>query len=112
MPKQILKPVGHRVLVLPDKVEEVSQGGIVLARSHVEREQSGTERGTVLALGPDAFYDKQSRWAEEGDRVYFARYAGKEMPGDDYGYPGQPLRIINDEDILGLIAAEPAEMAA
>lgn len=100
--KQI-EPAGHRVLVLMDKVEKVSSGGIVLVDSAVEREQTGTESGEVVAVGRDAWYDKPGRWAAPGDMIYFARYAGKQVDGDEYGYPERKLRIINDEDVLGVI---------
>ncbi len=96
-------PKGHRVLLLMDAAEKVTSGGIVIVDSAVEREQTGAESGVVLEIGPDAWYDKGSRWAEVGDRVYIARYAGKQIDGGPYGYPDRKLRVVNDEDILGTI---------
>ena len=95
-----IEPAGHRVLIRPDKVEETSVGGIVLVKQHVEREQGATVKGVVLAVGPDAWYDKKSAWAKPGDRVIFAKYAGQVVGEED-----DPLRIVNDEDILAMMKA-------
>lgn len=90
------KPVGHRILLQMDKIEEVSKGGIVLARSQTDREQGSAVIGTVLEVGTDAWYDKPSHeWAKKGDRVMIAKFAGAAI--DDL------LRFINDEDILGIV---------
>ena len=87
------KPVGHRIIIKMDKLEDVSSGGIVLVRN--EREQGAAVRGTVLAVGADCWYDKPSKWADVGDKVIIAKYAGFEL---------EPLiRVINDEDILAVV---------
>lgn len=99
-----LIPVGHRVLIRPDKVEEVSDGGIVLVREHVEREKAATTKGEVLEVGPDCWYDKPSQWAKAGDRVVYAKYAGFAVDGEPYGYPDEQLRLCNDEDIVAVEA--------
>jgi len=90
------KPVGHRILLQMDKVEEVSKGGIVLARAQTEREQGSAVIGTVLEIGPDCWYDKpSSEWAKKGDRVMIAKFGGAAID--------ELLRFVNDEDILGIV---------
>jgi co-chaperonin GroES (HSP10) len=79
-----------------DKVEEVSKGGIVLARTQTEREQGSAVIGTVIEVGPDAWFDKPSHeWAKKGDRVMIAKFAGAAID--------ELYRFVNDEDILGIV---------
>jgi co-chaperonin GroES (HSP10) len=78
-----------------DKVEEVSKGGIVLARAETDREQKSAVIGTVLDVGDDCWYDKASKWAKKGDRVMIAKFGGAAID--------ELLRFVNDEDILGIV---------
>lgn len=95
-----IQPLGHRVLVELDTVEETTKGGIIL-KVDVKREQKGMEVGTVKALGPNAFdiHGGAKQWGiKEGDRVYFPRYEGKYVspsPTDPDNHSG--YRIIEDE---------------
>jgi co-chaperonin GroES (HSP10) len=100
------KAVGFRVLVKPDAIEEVSQGGIVLALD-TKLEKGAQVTGIVLDVGPEAFkaFNKAADvvdqpWVKVGDHVYFARYAGKRIvdPVDK-----EELLFLNDEDIAGLV---------
>ena len=103
-----IKAVGHRVIVKPDAVEEVSKGGIVLAVDH-KREIRAADKGTVVGIGSMAWkndlygYGKDGwePWCKEGDRVFFARYAGKGFKDGDTNYI-----VLNDEDIQCQILEE------
>jgi co-chaperonin GroES (HSP10) len=88
-------PTGHHILVDVEKVEEVSKGGIVLPADLLSKEQVAAVRATVLKIGPDAWFDKISRWAQVGDKVITAKFAG-------FGLT-PTLRVINDEDILCVV---------
>ena len=91
-------PFLHRVLVRPDPVETKSAGGIILSLNE-KREQAAAEIGTIIALGDTFGVDyKASVLPVIGDRVYFAKYAGKGIKVDD-----EDLLFLNDEDILGFI---------
>jgi len=91
-------PILHRLLVKPDPVETKTQAGIILAINE-KREQAGAEMGTVIAVGDTAFKDfKADVVPNIGDRIYFAKYAGKEITLD-----GDRYLLLNDEDTLGLI---------
>lgn len=93
-------PCGHRVLILPEVVEEKTSGGIILAPTTQQRDQQATMRGTVAAIGVNAWkaFDDGTPWAKEGDRVMFRRYAGEIIKDGDMEY-----RVINDEDVLAVI---------
>lgn len=98
-----VRPVGHRVLIKPDKVEETTKGGIILAPSLVNQEKNAQERGTVVAIGSscwDTFGDG-TPWCAVGQLVYYPKYSGmkvKETEDSD-----EFLVIVNDEDIVAVI---------
>jgi len=99
-----LEVCGFRVLVKPETIKEELDWGegrkFVLAGEEWKREKAATQIGTIVSVGPSAWkgFDDGAPWAHVGDRIYFARYAGKfvEMDGEEYV-------ILNDEDIQCII---------
>ena len=95
-------PTGWRILVLPHRGKGKTKGGILLSDKTVEETQIATNVGLVLAIGPDAYNDKErfpnGPWCKEKDWVIFARYAGSRL-----NIEGGELRILNDDEILGTI---------
>ena len=106
-----IKVPGHRILVKPEAVEKVSSGGIVIARpGQGDRlEQMGTDRGTVVQVGPLAWnhLDRESPnwqpWCKVGDRVVFARYSGKTLKHPE---TEEEFFLMNDEDIQVVLEEE------
>lgn|ERR1035437_2326710 len=100
-----MKAVGFRVLVDPDPVEEVSKGGIILSVDK-RMEAGATQAGKVLDIGPEAFraynraagFKEYFPWCKVGDRVSFARYAGKWVTENKHDY-----LLVNDEDIVAIL---------
>jgi chaperonin GroES len=94
------EPCGHRVLISPDVVEEKTAGGIILAPTTQQKDQQATMRGTVAAVGVNAWkaFDDGAAWAKSGDRVVFRRYAGEVVKDGDTEF-----RVINDEDVIAVI---------
>jgi co-chaperonin GroES (HSP10) len=101
-----IKPAGHRVLVLPDKVNE-KEGSLFLPQEVRARMGEAQIFGTVVAVGANAFkaFDDGHAWANVGDRVAFAKYGGFNIqdPEDKVLY-----RLLNDEDICAVITNEEA----
>ena len=93
-------PTGWRILVLPHRGQGKTKGGVLLSDKTVEETQIATNVGLVLAIGPDAYNDKDrfpnGPWCKEKDWVIFARYAGSRL-----NIEGGELRILNDDEILG-----------
>ena len=98
-----LKPVGYRVLIKPDKLEETTESGIVIAYQDPLVVKAATVRGTIVAIGPSAWKGEEP-WVEVGDRVQYAKYAGKMV--DDPEDLDNPFLVVNDEDILLKIEGE------
>lgn len=98
-----IKPVLHRVLVKPDKLEEKTSSGIII--QYDKREEAAVEKGVVIMVGSTA-YKEFGTTAEEqgiipGARVSFAKYAGKTMMDGDTKYI-----LLNDEDLVGVLEDE------
>ena len=78
--EKLPKPTGWRILVLPFKMKEKTKGGVIIADTSLERQQLAAQCANVLAVGPDAYRDKdrypQGPWCKVGDWIIFARYAG------------------------------------
>lgn len=124
--KLSIEPVGIRVLVLPDPLDDsveddddalVTEGGIHIPKQTEyakdrERERAGQSFGTVAAVGELAWqdYDRFAsaergwhQWAKVGDRVSFARYAGKFIVDPETGVE---YVVLNDNDINAKIHSE------
>jgi len=86
--------------VLPHRGQGKTKGGVLLSDKTVEETQIATNVGLVLAVGPDAYSDKErfpnGPWCKEKDWAIFARYAGSRL-----NIEGGELRILNDDEILG-----------
>ena len=96
------KPTGWRILVLPFKMKEKTKGGIYMGQDTLERQQLAAQCANVLAVGPDAYKDKErypeGPWCKVGDWVIFARYAGSRIKIE-----GGEVRLLNDDEILATI---------
>jgi len=90
-----INPVGWRVLIKPQEVREVSEGGIILTTEVTkDREQMGNTTGVVIAMGDQCYADEPAPWCAVGDKVIFAKYAGIELDEDHV--------FLNETDILAI----------
>ena len=98
-----LVPAGFRVLVLPDQLEEMSKGGIILARLEERLHRQAQQTGVVVAIGPTAWkgFDEGEPWAKEGDRVVYSKFGGRTVVDPDE--PETEYILLNDEDILATL---------
>jgi len=83
MPELKIKPLGNKILVLPDKDEDRMQGGIII--SSVIKSQ--LMEGTVVKIADDV-----APLLKEGERILFPRNAGvdREYDGINYKYLNGP----------------------
>lgn len=92
-------PVEFKVLIKQDVVEKKSEGGIILTETTVERNQIAQVKGTVIAIGGDAFKEWEGIIPQVGDKVLTAQYAGVKADGKD----NEEYRLINDNDITAVL---------
>ena len=80
-------------LFIPKNIESVTD---------IHRERAAQQEGTLVAIGDIAWWDyaKGQHWAKVGDRVVFAKYAGKFIndPVTD-----ELLVLLQDSDIVAKI---------
>ena len=83
-----VKPIGERLLVKREKIEEKSTGGIILTQTQQEAPAQGEVRavGDVEGIGV-------------GDTVVFSKYAGT----DALDVEGETLLFIDLKDVKAVI---------
>ena len=104
----MFKVLGHRVLIDPAFPEETTDWGFKLDVGDTHKlERGATTEGTVVGIGSTAWSDPGlggEPWCKVGDRVYFAKYAGRTIKDGDKEYI-----IINDEDCQVVIVEESSK---
>jgi chaperonin GroES len=105
------EPLDDKTVVLVDEHVKQTSGGIALIDATIERQTAASEHGTVIAVGPAAFrWDDngnrswEGRRPKPGDRVYFERYAGQLIHGED----GRTYRLMSQR-CIGAIASTKQE---
>ena len=101
-------PVIHRIVVRQDKLDEkdetfrrAKQAGIHIIEEEFSREQAAVDTGEVLAIGATAFRDfGVEPPIKAGDRIVYARHAGKVVEDPD---TGEKLVCLNDEDVVAIL---------
>lgn len=98
----MLKPLGNRILVKPDEIKKQTASGIVIEYGANEKLEEGARiTGTVVAVGDLCWFDypdwPNRPWCKVGDRVFWAKYAGKQVVDPD---TQEKYVALNDEDIV------------
>lgn len=106
----LLRPLGDRVIVVPDDADSLTPGGIMLPDSAKEIPQAGT----VLRVGPGKRIEGypslelankvispyHAMNVQEGDRVYFTKYAGVDVKLSE---TTPTLKLLREDDILAVM---------
>ena len=92
-----ITPIGSRVLVSPDKVDEKTTGGLILPPTSTEDQKP--ETGIIVKLGEGKVKGKQMEFnVKVGDRVYFKKYSPDELEFD-----GERFLLLDAGDVLAVI---------
>lgn len=96
------RPIGDRILVLPDVAAAKTTGNVLIPDDVQERQSYAAETGIIIELGDTAFLwnsDRTRKFEGErpkiGDRVFFDRYSGGTLKGRD----GKLYRFMDDKAI-------------
>ena len=84
-----IKPLGDRVLVKLEEVEEKTAGGIFIPQTAQEKTQSGV----VVAVGED-----ETIKVKEGQKIMYDKYAGTAVSIDNVDH-----LLIRYSDILAIM---------
>ncbi len=95
-------PTGAHILVKVERPPEKTAGGIILIEQTREVEQMASTKGRVISVGTEAWDEFASPWANCGDTVLFAKYAGLKVPDADPDDSESEYRVMNDTDVLGI----------
>ncbi len=85
-----IKPLGDRVLVKLEEVEEKTAGGIFIPQTAQEK----TQTGIVEAVGED-----ETIQVKAGQKVMYDKYAGTQVSDND----GTDYLLVSYPDILAII---------
>lgn len=101
-----IDPHEFAVLVLPRWFLNMSPGGIEIPQELLDRENDAVVQGMLVRISPAAFsyaeWPDAAATPQTGQFVYFNRYAGFWVDGDD----GLKYRLMNDKDIRAVRAKE------
>lgn len=97
----MIEAVGYRLIVKPDTVETTSKGGIVMVVDE-NLERAAIQFGEIVSVGGECWSnnDKDTTLPKQGDRVLFAKYAGRFVKDPE---TEEEFMVMNDTDILGVI---------
>ncbi|MDC7246226.1 MAG: co-chaperone GroES [Sphaerochaetaceae bacterium] len=84
-----IKPMGDRVLVKMEEIQEKTAGGIFIPQTAQEK----TQTAEVLEIGSD-----ESITVKKGDKVMYDKYAGTSVKAN-----GEEFLILHMSDILAII---------
>jgi co-chaperonin GroES (HSP10) len=102
--ERVPQPTGWRILVMPYKGREKTDGGVYIPDASADREALATVVAYVVKVGPLAYKDADKfgedcePWCKEGEWVCIGRYAGSRFKLD-----GGEVRIINDDEVIATI---------
>ncbi|MBR2789005.1 MAG: co-chaperone GroES [Eggerthellaceae bacterium] len=92
------KPLGDRVVIKQDDVQETTKGGLLLTSGSKEKPTIGI----VVAVG-EGRYDNHGKLipmpVKAGDKVMYGKYSGNEITIDGADYV-----LCRAEDLLGVFA--------
>ena len=94
-----LKPLGDRVIIKRDEVENTTASGLLIAAASKEKPQTGV----VLAVG-EGKMDKDGNMVpvpvKAGDRVLYGKFGGTEITID-----GEEVLILRADDLFAVYTA-------
>jgi co-chaperonin GroES (HSP10) len=100
---QMPEPQGYKLLVtLPDVEEQFTDSKIIKAGDTIRLEEVGSVVMFVLALGPDAYKDKEKfpsgPYCKPGDFVMLRTYSGTR-----FMVFGKEFRLCNDDQVEAVV---------
>jgi len=99
--KEKITPLGSRVLIHREPPVEKTEGGIVLVELTKTADHAAETRGTVVAVGSEAWTETEESEASRcypGDKVIISKYSGADIDLKRYGNI-----LVNDKDVIARI---------
>ena len=100
--RKLPEPKGYKLLIAIPKLEEKTQGGVIIPDKLKGLEQTASIVGLVIALGDAAYKDAETvpdgPYCKEGDFVIFRSYSGTR-----FKLRGEEFRLINDDTVEAVV---------
>jgi co-chaperonin GroES (HSP10) len=100
--RKLPEPKGYKLLIAIPKLEEKTQGGVIIPDKLKGLEQTASIIGLVIALGDAAYKDADKfpdgPYCKEGDFVIFRSYSGTR-----FKLRGEEFRLINDDTVEAVV---------
>lgn len=93
-----ITPLGNRVVVKPQEVQEKTPGGLVIPPSATDDKRPAFGEVVKLGIGKDKDGKVLKFDVKVGDLVYFKKYSPEEIEID-----GKEYYILESEDILAIV---------
>ena len=94
-----VKALGHRLIVKMKRIERKTAGGIIKPDALIDQEKAAETVGEIIDIGPTCWknVDTGEPWAEVGDTIVFAKYAGIVVIDPE---TGEEYYALNDQDVF------------
>ena len=100
--RKLPEPKGYKLLIAIPKLEEKTQGGVIIPDKLKGLEETASIIGLVIALGEAAYKDAEKfpdgPYCKEGDFVIFRSYSGTR-----FKLRGEEFRLINDDTVEAVV---------
>lgn len=100
--RKLPEPKGYKLLIAIPKLEEKTQGGVIIPDALKGMEQTASIIGLVIAMGDAAYKDADKfpdgPYCKEGDFVIFRSYSGTR-----FKLRGEEFRLINDDTVEAVV---------
>ena len=100
--RKLPEPKGYKLLIAIPKLEEKTQGGVIIPDKLKGLEQTASIVGLVIALGDAAYKDAEKfpdgPYCIDGDFVIFRSYSGTR-----FKLRGEEFRLINDDTVEAVV---------
>ncbi|MDX9738789.1 MAG: co-chaperone GroES [Candidatus Dojkabacteria bacterium] len=93
-----ITPLGRRVVVKPQDIQEKTPGGLVIPPNAAEEKRPAFGEVVKLGIGKDKEGKALKFDVKVGDLVYFKKYTPEEIEVD-----GEEYLILESEDILAIV---------
>jgi chaperonin GroES len=93
-----ITPLGKRVVVKPQEVQEKTPGGLVIPPSAADEKKPAFGEVVKLGIGKDEDGKVLKFDVKVGDLVYFKKYSPEEIEVD-----GTEYYILESDDILAIV---------
>ena len=98
MAESRIRPLGNRVLVIPQVEEETLAGGLVVPPSASDDKRPAVGEVLKLGVGKDENGKDIVFQVKKGDTIYFKKYSPEEVEIE-----GEKYLIVDADDILAVI---------